>query len=72
MIICVLKRILHKKTSISIQLLESVIPPPAGLHNLFHPTIRDGSTWSKSGARGFSENRAPALELNKDIHGMFV
>ena len=23
-----------------------------GLHNLFHPTIRDGSTWSKFGARG--------------------
>ena len=26
--------------------------PEAGLHNLFHPTIRDGSTWSKFGARG--------------------
>ena len=26
--------------------------PPAGLHNLFHPTIRDGSTWSMFGARG--------------------
>ena len=24
----------------------------AGLHNSFHPTIRDGSTWSKFGARG--------------------
>ena len=24
----------------------------AGLHNLCHPTIRDGSTWSKFGARG--------------------
>ena len=24
----------------------------SGLHNLFHPTIRDGSTWSKFGARG--------------------
>ena len=23
-----------------------------GLHNLFHPTIRDGSTWSKFGAHG--------------------
>ena len=23
-----------------------------GLHNLCHPTIRDGSTWSKFGARG--------------------
>ena len=23
----------------------------AGLHNSFHPTIRDGSTWSKFGAR---------------------
>ena len=23
-----------------------------GLHNLFHPTIRDWSTWSKFGARG--------------------
>ena len=23
-----------------------------GLHNLFHPSIRDGSTWSKLGARG--------------------
>ena len=49
---------------------------PPGLHNLFHPTIRDGSTWSKFGARGehgdvflfsnlgglwFWENRAPVL-----------
>ena len=48
----------------------------AGLHNSFHPTIRDGSTRSKFGARGehgdvflfsnlgalrFSENRAPVL-----------
>ena len=48
----------------------------AGLHNLFHPTIQDGSTWSKFGARGergdvfpfsnldafwFSENRATVL-----------
>ena len=24
----------------------------AGLHNLCHPTIRDGSRWSKFGARG--------------------
>ena len=24
----------------------------AGLHNSFHPTIRDGSTWSKFKARG--------------------
>ena len=24
----------------------------SGLHNLCHPTIRDGSTWSKFGARG--------------------
>ena len=24
----------------------------SGLHNLFHPTIRDGSMWSKFGARG--------------------
>ena len=46
------------------------------LHNSCHPTIRDGSTWSKIGARGehgdvflfsnlgalrFSENRAPIL-----------
>ena len=23
-----------------------------GLHNLFHPTIRDGSTWNNFGARG--------------------
>ena len=23
----------------------------AGLHNSFHPTIQDGSTWSKSRAR---------------------
>ena len=23
-----------------------------GLHNLFHPTIPDGSTWSKFGAHG--------------------
>ena len=23
-----------------------------GLHNLFHPTIRDGSMWSKFGAHG--------------------
>ena len=24
----------------------------AGVHKSFHPTIRDGSTWSKFGARG--------------------
>ena len=24
----------------------------SGLHNLCHPTIRDGSTWTKFGARG--------------------
>ena len=24
----------------------------SGVHKSFHPTIRDGSTWSKSGARG--------------------
>ena len=48
----------------------------SGLHNSCHPTIRDGSTWGKFGARGehkdvflfsnlgallFSENRAPVL-----------
>ena len=27
-------------------------PLPPGLHNLCHPTIRDGNTWSKFGARG--------------------
>ena len=49
---------------------------PPGLHNLFHPTIQDGSKWSKFGARGehgdvflfsnlgalwFSENRTLVL-----------
>ena len=49
---------------------------PTGLHKLCHPTIRDGSTWGKFGARveqgdvflfsnlgalSFSENRAPIL-----------
>ena len=58
-----------------------------GLHNLCHPTIRDGSMWSKFGARGehgvvflfsnlgvlwFSENRALCSCLNKYIHCMFV
>ena len=48
----------------------------SGLQKSFHPTIRDGITWSKFGARGehgdvlrfsnlgalwFSENRAPFL-----------
>ena len=34
-------------------LLNPISPSPgAGLHNFFHPTIRDGSTWSKFGARG--------------------
>ena len=28
------------------------IYPWAGLHNFCHPTIRNGSTWSKFGARG--------------------
>ena len=50
----------------------------AGVHKSFHPTIRDGSTWSKFGARGehgdvlrfsnlgvlwFSENRAPTYPI---------
>ena len=26
--------------------------PLTGVHKSFHPTIRDGSTWSKFGARG--------------------
>ena len=57
------------------------------LLQLCHPTIRDGSTWSKFGARGehedvflfsnlgalwFSEMSAPVLGSNKDIHCIFV
>ena len=34
----------------NIRIENSTIAP--GLHKLFHPTIRDGSTWSKFGARG--------------------
>ena len=30
--------------------IKSILHP--GLHNLFHSTIQDGSTWSKFGARG--------------------
>ena len=33
-------------------LLVQIICLFAGLHKLCHPTIRDGSTWSKFGARG--------------------
>ena len=34
-----------------------------GLHNLFHPTIRDGSTWSKFGAHGEHGDVFPVLQL---------
>ena len=49
----------------------------AGLHNLFHPSIRDGSTWSKFGARGEhgddeDEDEDICWCLNKDIHCMFA
>ena len=32
-------------------MMGTMMMPEAGLHNLFHPTIQDGSTWSKFGAR---------------------
>ena len=32
--------------------LEGIMMASPGLHNLFHPTIRDESTWSKFRARG--------------------
>ena len=35
----------------------------SGLHHLFHPTIRDGSTWSKFGARGEHGDVFPVLQL---------
>ena len=34
------------------QVLISNMYKYAGVHNLCHPAIRDGSTWSKFGARG--------------------
>ena len=45
----------------------------SGLHNLFHPTIRDGSTWRKFGAHGeHGDDEDICWCLNKDIHCMFV
>ena len=41
---------------------ECAIPSP-GLLNLFHLTIRDGSTWSKFGARGEHGDVFPVLQL---------
>ena len=45
-----------------------------GLHSLFHPTIQDGSTWSKFGARGehgdvflFSNLGAPDMKFVKKV-----
>ena len=32
--------------------LEGIMMVSPGLHNLFHPTIRDGSMWSKFRAHG--------------------
>ena len=34
------------------QVIDGWVYQAAGLHFWFHPTIRDGSTWSKFGARG--------------------
>ena len=34
-----------------------------GLHNLCHPTIQDGSTWSKFGERGEHGDVFPVLQL---------
>ena len=39
------------------------IDPVPGLHKLCHPTIRDGSTWSKFGARGGHGDVFPVLQL---------
>ena len=50
----------------------------AGLHKLYHPTIRDGSTWSKFGARGehgdvflFSNFNRCALIL-RELNQIFI
>ena len=43
------RRALHFGFSEKVGILSQ---PRAGLHNLFHPTIRDGSMWSKLGAHG--------------------
>ena len=50
----------------------------AGLHKLYHPTIQDGSTWSKFGARGehgdvflFSNFNRCALIL-RELNQIFI
>ena len=44
----------------------------SGLHNSFYPTIRDGSTWSKSGARGEHGDVFLFFNLEKKSKRTFV
>ena len=49
----------------------------SGLHNLCHPTIKDGSTWSKFGARGEHGDVFPVLQLRcarilRELNQIFI
>ena len=55
-VVAICLMILHFKISLmmgfEIFLTETLVLLLTGLHKLCHPTIRDGSMWSKFGARG--------------------
>ena len=44
-------------------LIVTIVIVQPGLHNLCHPTIRDGSTWNKFGARGQHGDVFPVLQF---------
>ena len=49
----------------------------SGLHNSFHPTIWDVSTWSKFGARGEHGDVFPVLQLRcagilRELNQIFI
>ena len=58
-------------------LIVTIVIVQPGLHNLCHPTIRDGSTWSKFGARGQHGDVFPVLQFRcalilRELNQIFI
>ena len=81
-VVAICLTILHFKISLmlgfEIFLTETLVLLLTGLHKLCHPTILDGSTWSKFGARGehgdvflFSNFNRCALIL-RELNQIFI